>query len=126
MILYCVFLRRGGGVILVFRKNHLLKFLVVLGLILSLTAIRTVGSPGVGEYDPLADVNDDGVVDIFDIAQVALAFGTTGTPINETAWLELNATLTEVLSKIDELNMSIASLELSLNSSQLATRTSLG
>ena len=125
MILYCVFLRRGGGGILIFRKNHLLKFLVVLGLILSLVAIRTVGSPGVGEYDPLADVNDDGVVDIFDIAQVALAFGTTGTPINETAWLELNATLTEVLSKIDELNMSIASLELSLNSSQLETRTSL-
>ncbi len=110
---------------MIFRKNHLLKFLVTLGLILSLAAIRTVGSPGVGEYDPLADVNDDGVVDIFDIAQVALAFGSTGTPINETAWLELNATLTEVLSKIDELNVSIASLGLSLNSSQLETRASL-
>jgi hypothetical protein len=110
---------------LILRINHLLKFFVVLGLILSLVALRTVGSPGVGEYDPLADVNGDGVIDIFDITKVALAFGATGTPINETAWLEMNATLTEVLAKIDELNVSIATLELSLDSSQLETRAIL-
>jgi len=130
MLLYCVFLRREergerGGGRLILRINHLLEFFVVLGLILSLVAIRTVGSPGVGEYDPLADVNGDGVIDIFDITKVALAFGATGTPINETAWLEMNATLTEVLAKIDELNVSIATLELSLDSSQLETRVIL-
>jgi len=38
-------------------------------------------------YDPLLDVNDDGVINILDIYKVARAFGTSGTPINKTALL---------------------------------------
>jgi len=43
-------------------------------------------SPGNG-YDPWLDYNDDGKIDILDIAATAKAYGTTGTPINKTALL---------------------------------------
>lgn len=44
------------------------------------------------EYDPWTDINDDGKIDIIDIATVARLFGTTGTPINKTALLQNLAT----------------------------------
>jgi len=37
------------------------------------------------KYDPWLDINDDGKIEVFDISKVALAFGTSGTPINKTA-----------------------------------------
>jgi S1-C subfamily serine protease len=47
----------------------------------------------VHEYDPWLDINDDGKIDIVDISQIALAFGTSGTPINKTGSLpEANST----------------------------------
>jgi len=39
------------------------------------------------EYDPWLDINDDGKIDIVDIGEIALAFGTSGTPINKTGLL---------------------------------------
>jgi hypothetical protein len=33
---------------------------------------------GVGEYNPWADYNEDGVIDIFDIVPVAVSFGSEG------------------------------------------------
>jgi S1-C subfamily serine protease len=39
------------------------------------------------EYDPWLDINDDGKIDIVDISKIALAFGTSGTPINKTGLL---------------------------------------
>ena len=45
----------------------------------------TVSAPK--EYDPWADINDDGKIDILDIAYVAQRFGSTGTPIDKTAIL---------------------------------------
>jgi S1-C subfamily serine protease len=40
-----------------------------------------------GSYNPLLDMNDDGVIDFRDISAVARAFGASGTPINKTALL---------------------------------------
>ena len=39
------------------------------------------------EYDPWIDTNDDGIIDIFDLAKLALAFGAEGEPLNKTAML---------------------------------------
>jgi hypothetical protein len=39
---------------------------------------------GVGDYDPWIDTNDDGKIDMKDVAVTARAFGTYGTPINKT------------------------------------------
>lgn len=40
----------------------------------------TISSPVIGEYDPWLDINDDGKIDIKDIAASARAFGTLGDP----------------------------------------------
>ncbi len=45
------------------------------------------GTTSSNEYDPWIDTNDDGIIDIFDIAALALAFGAEGEPINKTAIL---------------------------------------
>lgn len=42
-----------------------------------------------GQYDPWKDVNDDGSINIVDIAMVAKLFGTTGTPVNKTQLMAL-------------------------------------
>lgn len=38
-------------------------------------------------YDPWLDNNDDGKIDIYDVVEVASAYGSVGTPINKTAML---------------------------------------
>lgn len=69
-------------------------------------------------YDPWADINDDGKIDIKDISYVAKLFGTytTDTPMNKTELLiEVNATYGALLSRIDSLNSSLLSLQAYLN-----------
>jgi len=61
------------------------------------------------EYDPWTDLNDDGIIDIFDIVQVALAFGAEGTPINKTALL------LELLNRINSLNNTIMQQQTIIN-----------
>lgn len=65
-----------------------------------------VGTTSANEYDPWTDTNDDGIIDIFDIAALALAFGAEGTPINKTALL------LELKSRVAELEERVAYLEL--------------
>ncbi len=60
---------------------------------------------GVGDYDPWLDTNDDGKIDMKDIAAAARAFGTSGTPINKTQ------VLLELQSKLNELEARVAALE---------------
>jgi len=49
--------------------------------------IPTHSLSSANSYDPLMDVNDDGLINIVDIGKVAAAYGTSGTPINKTALL---------------------------------------
>jgi hypothetical protein len=49
--------------------------------------IPTRSSPGPGEYNPWADINGDGTVDIYDAILLANSFETSGTPINKTETL---------------------------------------
>lgn len=48
--------------------------------------LPTRSSPGSG-YDPWLDVNDDGEINILDIAQLAVAFRTSGDPIDKASLL---------------------------------------
>jgi hypothetical protein len=64
-------------------------------------------------YNPLYDVNGDGKIDMKDIALVAKAYGTTGTPINITAML-LN-----LQSEVDSLNSSLLTLENTVAAQQI-------
>ncbi len=77
-----------------------------------------VGTTSANEYDPWIDTNDDGIIDIFDIAKLALAFGAEGTPINKTALLldllnrldALNATVIEQQNTINQLDSTVTYL----------------
>lgn len=89
---------------------YLLNVILAFALLTSLLANAAVNRSATADtfkYNAWADLNDDGIIDIFDIATVAVVFGTTGTPINKTALLyEVNATFTQLRSKIDSLNES--------------------
>jgi hypothetical protein len=74
--------RRRGGDIMLKRKHMVLTFLVF-----CLTATLLVGVTSSAEYDPWVDGNDDGIIDIVDIVNLAIRFGEEGTPINKTALL---------------------------------------
>lgn len=78
-------------------------------------AIPTRSTPAVGEYDPWADINDDGRIDMYDIGYIASRFYTFGAPVNKT---EL---LLELLSKIESLNTSVTQLQtdFSLNQTKI-------
>jgi S1-C subfamily serine protease len=62
-------------------------------------------SPSPNEYNPWVDVNDDGIINIVDITEVARLFGTTGTSINKTALL------LELQSQIQNLEAKVQALE---------------
>ncbi len=76
------------------------------------------GTTSSNEYDPWIDTNDDGIIDIFDIAELALAFGAEGEPINKTALLleildrlnSLEATAFQQQIAIDNLASAVAYL----------------
>jgi hypothetical protein len=49
-------------------------------MILALVFCLNVGSQTTVQYDPWADINDDGIIDIFDLVNLANKYGTTGDP----------------------------------------------
>lgn len=69
-----------------------------------------------GIYSPWGDLNDDGIINIFDIVWVAGRYQTTGTPINKTALLyNVSDTLNMLLNKIDELNSTVIEQQVIIN-----------
>ena len=68
-------------------------------------------------YDPWKDMNDDGKINILDLIGVANGLQGTGQAVNKTALLyNVNATFTELLSKIAYLNASLMVSESNLRS----------
>lgn len=67
-------------------KKHLfVAVLAVFCLTFSLfSAVPTRSSSGDEQYDPWADTNDDGVINMRDIGAMCTMFGASGTPINKT------------------------------------------
>jgi hypothetical protein len=55
------------------------------------------------EYDPWIDLNDDGDIDWFDFGIFAQAYGTSGTPINKTALVELESRVDALETRIEVL-----------------------
>jgi hypothetical protein len=123
-----VFWRRKGGDIMTNKKDLMIAVLATFCLTSALFMIaptRSQSTTGI-EYDPWADINDDGKIDMRDIRFVAKLFGTYGDPINKTALLyEVNATFTELLSRIDSLNSSLLNLEAYLNTRIVTLNSSL-
>jgi hypothetical protein len=68
------------------RKDLTIVFLAALCVTLTLSSVARTGS-STDPYDPWIDTNDDGRIDMRDIAALCALFGTLGTPINKTAML---------------------------------------
>jgi hypothetical protein len=91
-------------------RKYLITTLVALTMAITLVPVST--QQAINEYDPWADMNDDGKIDIWDIGYIARKFGTNGEPVNKTALLyEVNATFTELLSEMMSLKARVDTLE---------------
>jgi hypothetical protein len=69
-------------------KKYLLAILLS-SMILALAFIQNSGSQTQREYDPWADVNDDGIINMRDVTNEILLFNTVGDPtknVNVTNW----------------------------------------
>ena len=70
------------------------------------------GTTATSSYNILADINDDGKIDIKDVAYVAIRFGELGIPINKTALLlYFNETVGELNASIVQLQLEVGNLE---------------
>jgi len=76
------------------------------------TYIPVAGLQGASEYDPWVDINDDGVIDVADLTQLARLYGTSGTSINKTEMLlHLNVTTSVLRQRVDDLNVTVIALQ---------------
>lgn len=87
------------------RKHLFFAISVTCLLTTFLFGIIPIRSQSAGQYDPWLDIDDSGTIGGFDLAWVARAFGTYGTPTNKTALL------LELESRLDSLNASFLNLE---------------
>jgi hypothetical protein len=70
------------------KKDLVIVALITFFLTTTLFMIRPTKSDfGPGEYNPWADIDDNGIVDIYDAIRLANAFGLTGDPGNKTELL---------------------------------------
>lgn len=83
---------------MVTRKSMLVASLIgfcILGSLFDISPTKSQTSDD--RYRPELDVYPDGIIDIFDITAIALAFGTTGKAYNYTEWISLVEGRVEVL-----------------------------
>lgn len=92
-------------------------------LLVSVFYYSMVQAQDVGKYDPWADLNDDGTINILDFAHLATKFLTSGEPINKTGLLlglqtrvEALESVTDGLStNVDTVNTLLSDLEGRMN-----------
>jgi len=83
----------------------LATFCLTSTLFMAIPIKSQVGTTSSNEYDPWVDINNDGTIDIFDLAALALDFGAEGEPVNKT---EL---LLSLLSRMESLEARVETLE---------------
>ncbi|MCJ7422855.1 SlyX family protein [Candidatus Bathyarchaeota archaeon] len=97
---------------MIINKHSKTTVLTIFLLSAMLLLIIPTHSSSTMTYDTWADINDDGKIDVKDIAYVSRLFGTAGDNLNKTELLyNASSTLREYLLKIDELNSSVIDLQ---------------
>jgi hypothetical protein len=99
---------------MVSKKDLIIVVLCTFCLTATLFMMATTrSSPGMGEYNPWADINDDGIIDVFDAVILAGSAGATGTPLTkasiqyDSGWIDItdmagrNITVTHGLNITD-------------------------
>ena len=99
--------KKGGDIESMNRKHYIIDSMIIVVL---LTVVLTpLSGQQDGSYDPWMDLNDDGIIDVYDLQALASVYGTSGEPINKTALL------LELQDRIDSLNASLLGLEARVN-----------
>ena len=70
---------------MIMKKNLIVAVLATFCVTFALFSVRPTRSAN-DPYDPWADLNDDGVINMRDIGYECSMFGTTGIPMNKTSW----------------------------------------
>jgi hypothetical protein len=90
------------------KKDLIIAVLATFCLTATLFMIAPTSSVPTRRYDPWLDYNDDGKIELKDVYAMDLAYGATGTPINKTQLLlQVNATYTSLISRMNALNATI-------------------
>lgn len=94
-------------------RDLVIAVLITFCLAAMLFLVKPIRSQINPPYNPMFDLNDDGVINMRDIALLARDFGTSGTPINKTQFLleqdeidSLNSSISVLQSEVDSLNAS--------------------
>ena len=71
---------------MVIKKRYIIIALGIVPVLLGTLIFNNVilAQNGGREYDPWLDYNEDGIIDVHDLAALAYIYGTSGTPINKT------------------------------------------
>lgn len=94
------FLEIAGENVKMNKKNTFLIVAAAFCLTVAMFAVIPSWSSS-GGYDPWLDLNDDGRIDMKDVAAIAHAFGATGTPVNKTVLLiNVNDTYTQLMNEL--------------------------
>lgn len=94
------------------KMERIVSIFLLAILCLGMTMFAFPSRSDVGDYNPWYDINDDGKINMVDVATVARAYGASGEPIDKTALLiDLNATCSSLLSRVDDLNSSLIMLQ---------------
>ena len=80
-----------------------LTALIISSVLLLSIPLRSTTTSGV--YDPWVDTNDDGIINYQDLYNLAVVYGTSGTPLNKTDLL------LELEARIASLEAEVAALE---------------
>jgi hypothetical protein len=118
-------------------RDLILAVLITFCLAAMLFSVKPIKSQTEPVYNPMYDLNDDGVINMRDIALLARAFGSSGTPVNKTELLaeqdeidSLNSSRSQCQSSIDSLNATLTSeinnLQSELSSLNTTILTKLG
>ncbi|MCJ7423483.1 hypothetical protein MUP01_04340, partial [Candidatus Bathyarchaeota archaeon] len=98
------------------KKDLVIVVVVAFCLTAALFAILPVSSSGAWPYNPWWDINDDGKIDVKDVASVARAFGSTGQNISkagllyDSGWINVTWGIGENYTVTHGLNMSCTNL----------------
>jgi hypothetical protein len=94
------------------KKNLVIVVLSTFVLVSTLFMVLPTRSQTAGEYDPWEDLNDDGIINLYDAVELLNSYGMKGTPINKTQLL------LELQARLDALNATVMTLKELMEQSQ--------
>lgn len=111
-------------------RDFVIAVLFAFCLAAMLFLVKPIRSQTNPPYNPMFDLNDDGIINMHDITLLARDFGTSGTPINKTQLLlqqdeidYLNSTVVSLQASLAQMNSTINQLS---NSVDILNMTKLG